>query len=79
MLIRNKIITVTFSLVNINHDLQNLTPLCIAHKCVIFCELLRMGGDSGWEDEKEMDRVLRELLINMKIIRDTVKIYNFNK
>ena len=27
-----------------------------------------MGGDSGWEDEKEMDRVLRELLINMKIM-----------
>lgn len=27
-----------------------------------------MGGDSGWEDEKEMDHVLRELLINMKII-----------
>lgn len=27
-----------------------------------------MGADSGWEDEKEMDRVLRELLINMKII-----------
>ena len=29
---------------------------------------MRMGGDSGWEDEKEMERVLREFLINMKII-----------
>ena len=27
---------------------------------------MRMGGDSGWEDEKEMERVLREFLINMK-------------
>ena len=27
-----------------------------------------MGADSGWEDEKEMDHVLRELSINMKII-----------
>ena len=29
---------------------------------------MRMGGDNGWEDEKEMERVLREFLINMKII-----------